>query len=324
MTARPNLYADRSDVLTRADAGENRAVMKHLTGSIRRDDLSEVLKAVRFRGAAFCRSELSAPWGFSVLGREFASFHIVTRGRCCLDVDGLDGRFWLSQGDLVILPAGHAHTVRDSPSSPATRLEEWPSHNLKSDAWLLYATRFIRLFAYGALPVVLVFYLIGIGASEPQTGLLLTLTLIGDTVVSLLLTTQADRIGRRRTLIVGAVLMAAAGLLFATTPNFGLLLVAGTIGVISPSGPLISAQTHHAGARHPAALAELSAPLARSGDVARFRCGLSVDLAVTSLQLAPSRYDHGAQKPRSAPSRTSGPQCMSKRGLTGPELPKRL
>jgi len=98
--------------------------MKNLTGSIRRDDLSEVLQAVRFRGVVFCRSELSAPWGFSVLGREFASFHIVTRGKCCLDVDGLDDRFWLSAGDVVILPAGHAHTVRDSPSSPATRLEE--------------------------------------------------------------------------------------------------------------------------------------------------------------------------------------------------------
>jgi len=98
--------------------------MKNLTGSIRRDELSEVLQAVRFRGVVFCRSELSAPWGFSVLGREFASFHIVTRGSCCLDVDGIDDRFWLSEGDIVILPAGHAHTVRDSPSSPATRLEE--------------------------------------------------------------------------------------------------------------------------------------------------------------------------------------------------------
>ncbi len=98
--------------------------MKNLTGSIKRDDLSEVLQAVRFRGVVFCRSEMSAPWGFSVLGREFASFHIVTRGKCCLDVDGLDDRFWLSAGDVVILPAGHAHTVRDSPSSAATRLEE--------------------------------------------------------------------------------------------------------------------------------------------------------------------------------------------------------
>ena len=46
---------------------------------------------------------------------------------------------------------------------------------LTSDAWLLFATRFIRLFAYGSLSVVLVFYLVGLGLSEPQTGLLLTL-----------------------------------------------------------------------------------------------------------------------------------------------------
>ncbi len=84
--------------------------------------------------------------------------------------------------------------------------------------------------------MVLVFYLVGIGLTETQTGLLLTLTLIGDTIVSLVLTTRADRIGRRRTLIVGAFLMAAAGLVFASTSHIGLLLVAGTIGVISPSG----------------------------------------------------------------------------------------
>src|SRR5947209_9432426 len=104
------------------------------------------------------------------------------------------------------------------------------------DAWLLFATRFVRLFAYGSLSVVLVFYLIGIGLSEPQTGMLLTLTLAGDTVVSLFLTTRADRIGRRRMLIVGAVLMVAAGLVFASTRNLWLLVIAGTVGVISPSG----------------------------------------------------------------------------------------
>src|SRR5256886_993068 len=37
-------------------------------------------------------------------------------------------------------------------------------------------------------------------------------------------------------LIVGAILMAAAGLAFASTRNFAFLVVAGTIGVISPSG----------------------------------------------------------------------------------------
>ena len=80
---------------------------------------------------------------------------------------------------------------------------------LTRDAWLLFATRFIRLFAYGALSVVLVFYLVGIGAHESEIGIgLLTATLAGDTLVSLYLTTRADRIGRRRMLIVGAALMA--------------------------------------------------------------------------------------------------------------------
>jgi len=107
---------------------------------------------------------------------------------------------------------------------------------LTRDAWLLFATRFIRLFAYGALSVVLVFYLVGIGLHESEIGMLLTATLAGDTLVSLYLTTRADRIGRRRMLIAGAALMAGAGLAFAFTTSLSLLVVAGTIGVISPSG----------------------------------------------------------------------------------------
>jgi MFS family permease len=108
--------------------------------------------------------------------------------------------------------------------------------NLTRDGWLLFITRFARLFAYGALSVVLVLYLNNIGLSESQTGVLLTLTLVGDTLVPLWLTTRADRIGRRRVLKIGAFLMAAAGLIFASTKNQLLLVLAGTIGVISPSG----------------------------------------------------------------------------------------
>jgi MFS family permease len=107
---------------------------------------------------------------------------------------------------------------------------------LTPDAWLLFATRFIRLFAYGSLSVVLVFYLISVGLSAPQIGMLLTLTLVGDTIVSAYLTTRADRIGRRRMLIIGAALMVAAGLVFASTRHLWLLVLAGTVGVISPSG----------------------------------------------------------------------------------------
>src|SRR5580765_6848132 len=107
---------------------------------------------------------------------------------------------------------------------------------LPHDGWLLFVARFARLFAYGSLSVILVFYLVGLGLTEAQAGLVLTLTLVGDIVVSLYLTTRADRIGRRCMLIVGSILMAAAGLAFACTSNLLFLVVAGTIGVISPSG----------------------------------------------------------------------------------------
>src|SRR5207244_5531874 len=62
--------------------------------------------------------------GFAVLGRDFATFHVVLRGGGFVEVDGVAGRTRLAEGDLVVLPHGSAHVVRDSPATPATRLEE--------------------------------------------------------------------------------------------------------------------------------------------------------------------------------------------------------
>lgn len=107
---------------------------------------------------------------------------------------------------------------------------------LTADGKLLFTTRIARLFSYGFLSVVLVLYLVQVGLTEAKIGLLLTLTLVGDTLISLWLTTNADRLGRKRMLMVGAALMVFAGVLFTLTGNFILLLVAATIGVISPSG----------------------------------------------------------------------------------------
>lgn len=84
--------------------------------------------------------------------------------------------------------------------------------------------------------MVLVFYLAEIGLTNTQIGALLTLTLIGDTAISLGITLTADQLGRKRMLILGAILMMFAGGLFASTKNIGLLLIAATLGVISPSG----------------------------------------------------------------------------------------
>jgi len=101
---------------------------------------------------------------------------------------------------------------------------------------ILFSTRIIRLFCYGFLSVILALYLSEAGFTEGQIGLLFTLTLVGDAVITLWLTTSADRLGRKRTLILGALLMAGAGVAFVLTRNIILLIIAAIIGVISPSG----------------------------------------------------------------------------------------
>ena len=104
------------------------------------------------------------------------------------------------------------------------------------DIPLLFSTRIIRLFCYGFLSVILALYLAEAGLTEEQIGLLFTLTLVGDALITLWLTTSADRLGRKRTLILGALLMAGAGLAFILTRNVILLVVVAIVGVISPSG----------------------------------------------------------------------------------------
>lgn len=107
---------------------------------------------------------------------------------------------------------------------------------LDRDARLLFALRTLRLFGYGFLAVILVLYLAAAGLDPLGIGLVLTLTLVGDTVVSLWLTTHADRVGRRRVLVVGSALMVLAGAVFAATDLLPVLIVAGIVGVISPTG----------------------------------------------------------------------------------------
>ncbi|MBK9780120.1 MAG: MFS transporter [Anaerolineales bacterium] len=104
------------------------------------------------------------------------------------------------------------------------------------DTPLLFTTRIIRMFCYGFLSVVLVLYLSEVGLTEQQAGLLFTFTLAGDAGISLWLTTHADGFGRKKTLIIGALLMLGAGIIFLMTNNIVVLMIAAIIGVISPSG----------------------------------------------------------------------------------------
>jgi len=107
---------------------------------------------------------------------------------------------------------------------------------LSRDIWLLFSGRIIRLFAYGFLSIILALHLAAVGMTESEIGLLLTLTLVGDALLSLVITQVADRIGRQRMLIVSASFMVLTGVVFALTTNPLFLILAAFIGTLSPTG----------------------------------------------------------------------------------------
>ncbi|HLE78226.1 MAG TPA: MFS transporter [bacterium] len=112
------------------------------------------------------------------------------------------------------------------------------------DGRLILAARGLRTFAYGFLSVLLGVYLEQAGFAPWQVGAVLTATLAGSAVLTVLFSLYADRIGRRRLLRVSALLMGASGLAFALTNHYPLLILAsltGTIGATSGEvGPFLS------------------------------------------------------------------------------------
>lgn len=102
------------------------------------------------------------------------------------------------------------------------------------DTKLLCTQRFVRLFAYGGSTLILVSYLEALEIPKWKIGLFMTLTLIGDTMISFVLTLFADGLGRKAILAMGALLMAFAGAMFALFGDYWVLLTAAIIGVISP------------------------------------------------------------------------------------------
>jgi MFS family permease len=108
--------------------------------------------------------------------------------------------------------------------------------SLTHDGWLLFASCGVRSFAYGFLSVILGVYLDAIGLSATTIGWIFTAALAGGAVMTIVITAIADRFGRKTLLMIGAILMALAGYIFAVTDNPLLLAIAAIFGTISPSG----------------------------------------------------------------------------------------
>lgn len=87
------------------------------------DGLSQLLLRLTVSSTIYCLSDMSAPWGFKVAARARPAFHLLTAGSAWLEVEGQSSPVRLAAGDLVILPRGEGHVVRDSPRSAVQWLD---------------------------------------------------------------------------------------------------------------------------------------------------------------------------------------------------------
>ena len=104
---------------------------------------------------------------------------------------------------------------------------------LSLDGKKLLVTRILRTFVYGYLAVVLGIYLDRLGLSATEIGVVFSAAIAGSALMTVLWSLVADRIGRRRTVVFMAGLMAVGGLIFALTSNFWILLLGAFTGTIS-------------------------------------------------------------------------------------------
>jgi MFS family permease len=107
---------------------------------------------------------------------------------------------------------------------------------LSRDGKLLLTARVMRTFGYGFLSVILAIYLSTLGFDNIQIGLLLGAALVNSVIFTLFASFYADRIGRRRILIIYASLMSVSGLIFTITDNYFLLILAAFMGTINVTG----------------------------------------------------------------------------------------
>jgi MFS family permease len=104
---------------------------------------------------------------------------------------------------------------------------------LSVDGKKLLVTRILRTFVYGYLAVVLGIYLDKLGLSATEIGVVFSAAILGSSAMTVLWSLVADGLGRRRTVVIMAALMAVGGLIFAVTSNFWVLLIGAFTGTIS-------------------------------------------------------------------------------------------
>ncbi|MFI4888716.1 MAG: MFS transporter [Burkholderiales bacterium] len=104
----------------------------------------------------------------------------------------------------------------------------------------LLLARGLRAFADGFVSLLLPVYLLELGLTPFDVGIIATGTLLGSGALTLLVGYQAWRFQFRTLLLAAAVLMTATGLSFALVANFWPLLVIAIVGTLNPSSGDVS------------------------------------------------------------------------------------
>lgn len=103
------------------------------------------------------------------------------------------------------------------------------------DARLLLAARALRAFGDGFVSLLLPYYLILLGYSALQVGLLVTATLLGSGLMTLGVGFIAHRHATRKLLLLASLLMVATGLAVPALTAFWPLLAVAVVGTLNPS-----------------------------------------------------------------------------------------
>src|SRR6266516_4984084 len=105
----------------------------------------------------------------------------------------------------------------------------------RQDARLILVMRGLRSLAYGLLAVLLGVALAGEGFTPVAIGALITVSLVGDMVGTYVIGLYADTWGRRHTLALLSLLMAATGIIFGLVTSYPVLLVVAFFGTLGTS-----------------------------------------------------------------------------------------
>jgi AraC-like DNA-binding protein len=86
------------------------------------DVLTDVLNTLELKGWLSSRRELTPPWRYDFAASKDSMFHVLSFGGAYLHVEGEAEPIRVEDGDVVLFPTGHPHSLYDDPTSPLTRL----------------------------------------------------------------------------------------------------------------------------------------------------------------------------------------------------------